>query len=88
VLETAAKEFGLTREFVTDNMSPEFLKLLHRAHIGAEAMKKPAAATPNIVQPLTTVGAKSNPAAGKSLADMDMDDYVVARKKGYGGGKR
>jgi gamma-glutamyl:cysteine ligase YbdK (ATP-grasp superfamily) len=65
------------------NMSPLMLDLLDAAQYGAEVRKaqktKPLGTKP---APLETVGGKSNPSSKKSLEEMDMDEYVAARKAG------
>jgi hypothetical protein len=90
VFEYAAKDLGLTEKFVKDNMSPTLIKVLHRAYVGEQALKK-ATALPNpnssTPKPLTIVGGKASPANSTSLADADMDQYVALRRKGVGGKK-
>lgn len=61
---------------------PQLYEILHAAMIGKSAMSKATAPKPQAQQPapLRTVGAKSSPPTRKSLAEMDMDEYVAARQ--------
>jgi hypothetical protein len=73
---------GFSKEDLARNMSPATYDVLRLARIGAEVLK--TRATPNLptpqIQPLETVGAKSNPSASNDPAKMDMDQYVSWRK--------
>lgn len=85
-----AKEEGVPASFLEANMSPTLIKLLHRAYVGTESLKKATALpnpNPSAPKPLTIVGGKSSPAASTNLAEMDMDAYVAARQRGVGGKK-
>jgi hypothetical protein len=65
------------------NMSPLMLDLLDAAQYGAEVRKAQKTKQPGTKPaPLETVGGKSNPSSKKSLEEMDMDEYVAARKAG------
>jgi hypothetical protein len=81
-----AKSKGATNQNLLDAMSPMVYEMLYLARLGEQALtKKPAAPKPApLVEPLKVVAAKANPPARKSLADMDMDEYVAARRKQQG----
>lgn len=84
-----AKSEGITNEQLAGVMSPAVYKILNLARLGADLMSKQATPAPKpqtpAPQPLAVVGAKSNPTAKKSLSEMDMDEYVAARKAGRKG---
>jgi len=87
VLDFARKQ-GVSDEFMRQHMQPLLYDILHKASIGERVMLKQTAtprpaATP-AAQPLQTVSAKSNAPARKTLSDMNMDEYVAARKAGRG----
>jgi hypothetical protein len=82
---------GIPEQAMKDNWSPALLKLLHRASIGEQSLQKAAAPPPKAppaeaVVPLSTVSAKSAPAAKPSLAQLAkegrMEEYVAARRAG------
>jgi hypothetical protein len=82
---------GVPEDVLKANWSPVFYKLLHRAHLGDQAMKRQAAAPKAPppaapIAPLQTVTAKSQPAAKLSLAELAkqgrMEEYAAARKAG------
>lgn len=77
---------GVTREQMQSLMSPLVYEMLYLARIGQEALNKPAPkpAQQKPTAPLKVVGGRSTPGARKSLAEMDMDEYVAARKAGRG----
>lgn len=81
-----AVDTGIPESVLKQQWSPTLYKLLHRAWVGERALSKQIAALPKPqttnVKPSVTVTGKSNPGAKKSLADMDMDEYVAARKSG------
>jgi hypothetical protein len=82
------KELGVPQELLARNMGPKLYEVLHKAYLGHELLKTQSAApkpatTP--VPPLATVNGRSTPAARGNLADMDMEAYAAARKKGVGG---
>jgi hypothetical protein len=84
-----AKE-GIDAQTVQANMSPKFLRLMYLASLGEKALTqattpKPKQAAPKQIQPLQSVKSKSAPGPTKALADMDMEEYVAARRKGIGG---
>ena len=79
-----AQEMEIPEEFIRTNLSPVLYKILHRAWIGQQTLtRKPAAKQTPAAQPAPTarITSRGNPAASKSLADMDMDEYVAARRK-------
>lgn len=79
-----AKEQGVDLPTLQSVMSPTIYRILHRAMLGEQLLKSQAtkpAPKPVPIVPLETVGAKANQPARKSLADMNMDEYVAARKK-------
>lgn len=80
---------GIPEQVLKANWSPTLLSLLHKAHIGAQAIAKQAAPKPAptvAIAPLTTVKAAASPTATKSLADLakgdDMEAYAAARAGG------
>jgi len=61
LVEYAVSE-GVDEATLKQNWSPQLLKLLHRAHLGDQMLKKSAKPKPTPPKaPLTTVAAKSNP---------------------------
>lgn len=84
-----AKSEGVTSEQLAGVMSPAVYKILNLARLGADLLSKQSNPAPKPLtpapQPLAVVGAKSSPTAKKSLADMDMEEYVAARKAGRKG---
>lgn len=64
-------------------MSPLVYETLYLARLGEQTLKKGMLAPKPGPQPapLTVVGAKANPPARKSLADMSMDEYAAFRDK-------
>lgn len=84
-----AVEAGVPGQFLTANMSPQLISILHKARIGDMAIKQQSAPKPTAkpaIEPLTIVKAASSPSASRSLADLansdDMDAYAAARKAG------
>lgn len=83
---------GATDQDLRNAMSPMIYNLLHLARIGEQALSK-ATTVPKVApagqppKPLQTVGGKSNPSAGKSLADMSMDEYAEHRRAQMGRGR-
>jgi hypothetical protein len=80
----AGSKWGLTREVLEANITPEIYDILYHARLGLKALQKPTAAptpTQPPVKPLTVVGAKTNAPAKKSIAEMDMDEYVAHRNE-------
>lgn len=80
---------GIPEQVLKANWSPVLLGLLHKAHIGQQAIAKQAAPKPTpkpLVTPLVTVKTGSSPTAAKSLTDLadagDMEAYAAARKGG------
>lgn len=74
---------GVTPAQLQANLSPVMFDILHKAMLGEQVLKNPAAAKPRPV-PLKTVSSRSNAPVRKTLADMNMDEYVKARKaQGY-----
>jgi hypothetical protein len=83
----AVDDLGFTQDTLKDALSPAFVKALHRAYIGDQVRQKQATAQPKPqipeAKPTQTVTSRSSsPGARKSLADMDMEEYVAARKAG------
>jgi hypothetical protein len=76
-----ARTKGVTEAELQSVISPKVYDILHLARIGEQTLAKQTAA-PKLqakVQPTKTVGGKSNPSAGKSLADMSMEEYAAHR---------
>lgn len=79
-----AKSKGASEQEIANAMSPYVYDILRLAEIGEQTLKRTASAKPHpaaAAKPTSTVGGRANPGAGKSLADMDMDEYVAARQK-------
>lgn len=88
-LVSFANSEGIPEQVLKDNWSPVLLKLLHKAHIGAQAIAKQSAPKPVAKQPiapLATVKSGSSPEVSRSLSDLadsnDMSAYIAARKAG------
>ena len=78
---------GITADELRNTMDPRIYEMIYLARIGAQILNKPApkpTAQAKPTEPLKVVGGRSTPAARKSLADMDMDEYAAARKAGRG----
>jgi hypothetical protein len=90
-IDAKVMEF-VTRDLKADwgalrrQISPEFYHGMYLAYVGHQALTKQAApATPKPAPaPLQTVSSKANPTARKSFDEMNMDEYVAARKAGRG----
>lgn len=76
-----AKNQGATDENILSAMSPMVYKMLYLARIGEQTLSKKPAAQTKQPNPTTVIGGKSNPSAGKTIADMDMEEYVAFRTK-------
>lgn len=76
-----AKSKGFSDNDLRNAMSPKVFEMFHLARLGEIALKKPAAKPAAPSEPLTTVGARGNPPARKSLADMSMEEYAAYRNK-------
>ena len=88
-LVSFANSEGIPEQVLKDNWSPQLLKLLHKAHIGAQAIAKQSAPKPapkQPIAPLATVKSGSSPEVSRSLAALadsnDMSAYIAARKAG------
>lgn len=85
IRDLAEKQWGIPFEALQENITPQFYDILYHARIGLRALQKQTTAskTPPQLQakPLTVVGAKANAPVAKSLADMDMEEYVAAARK-------
>lgn len=78
---------GISQDELRNTMDPRIYEMIYLARIGAQILNKPApkpTAQAKPTEPLKVVGGRSTPAARKSLADMDMDEYAAARKAGRG----
>lgn len=91
LVKFAVEDMRVPEKTLKDLWSPIFLKLLHRADIGEQALKRQAVApkAPQpaaAIAPLQTVTAKAQPAARLSLAELAkagrMEEYAAARKAG------
>jgi hypothetical protein len=82
VIEFAVSK-GATPKDLQAMMNPLVYETLYLARLGEQTLKKGMAApkpgTP--AAPLHVVGAKANPPARKSVADMSMEEYVAFRSK-------
>ena len=85
-----ANSEGIPEQVLKANWSPTFLGLLHKAHIGAQAIAKQSAPKPTAptaaIAPLATVRAQASPAPSRSVVDLaksdDMEAYAAARAAG------
>lgn len=87
ITDFATKELGFDWNTLKAAYTPAVYKALHLAWLGHQAINtKPNALAPklSVTEPLKVVAAKANPPAKKNLSDMDMDEYVAARKAGRG----
>ncbi len=88
-LVSFAQSLEIPDQVLESNWSPQLLKLLHRAQLGENLLKKQATApklpNPNPGKPLEKVGGTGSPAARGDLASGDMATYIAARKSGVGG---
>lgn len=80
-----ASEQGIDEATIKKNWSPTFYKLLHRAHLGEQLLKKTAARktarSESETQPLKTVSGGTSPAGRKSVRDMSVSDHAEAIRK-------
>lgn len=81
-----AGEMGIDEATIKKNWSPTFYKLLHRAHLGEQLIKKQAAArkaanpgTP--AEPLKTLATRATSAGRKPLEKMSMAEHSALFKK-------
>lgn len=82
---------GIPEQVLKANWSPTLLGILHKAHIGAQAIAKQSAPKPAptaAIAPLATVKAQASPTTARSVADLakgdDMEAYAAARRAGKG----
>lgn len=77
----ATRELGFDVDTLKGAYTPAVYKALHLAWVGAQALsKQPAKSPQKPAEPLKVVAAKANPPARKSYAEMDMEEYVRARQ--------
>lgn len=80
----ATQEQGFTQEEFQRDLSPKFLQLLSKAHVGHLAISKTKQTKPaKKIQPTKTVSAKSSGTNHKNPEDMTMDEYAKWAKKKY-----
>jgi hypothetical protein len=72
---------GVDAKTLQNVMSPQVYELLYLARIGDQRLQKPAPKPTTQPEPLTTVAAKANPPARKSVGEMNMEEYVAFRQK-------
>ena len=87
ITEFATKELGFDWNTLKSAYTPAVYKALHLAWLGHQAINAKTAPTTQktpVTEPLKVVAAKANPPAKKNLADMEMDEYVAARRAGRG----
>jgi hypothetical protein len=83
IADMAQTKWGITREVLEANITPQLYDVFYHANIGLQALQSKAATPPQPPQnlkPLTTISAKQNAPVRKNLADMDMHEYVAARE--------
>jgi hypothetical protein len=88
-LVSFATSEGIPEQVLKANWSPVLLGILHKAHIGAQAIAKQSAPKPTTtatITPLATVKAAASPTTSKSVTDLakgdDMAAYAAARAAG------
>lgn len=81
VQEFATGTLGFDVDTLVSAYNPKVYHALYLAHVGHQLLSKQTAAPrPSVpATPLTVVAAKASPPARKSIADMDMDEYVAYR---------
>lgn len=87
VTRFAMEELGFDQATLRNALSPQVYRTLHLAEIGFQALARQQGAKPVPTvkaKPLQKVNAKANPAAKRSLAEMDMDEYAATRMKQMG----
>jgi hypothetical protein len=83
-----ARAKGVDDNLLAQNFSPLVYEMIHLARIGTQVLEKqkaPPKAPATTPAPLETVGGKVTPGARKTLAEMDMEEYVAARRAGRKG---
>lgn len=79
-LDKTANEFGFTNAELAQVKDPRFVKLLHKAHIADQLLKKQASSLPKPQpKPVPQVGGNSAPVK-KRAEEMSMADYVKMRR--------
>lgn len=87
LVKFAVEDMQVPEALLKDNWSPTLYKLLHRAHLGEQSLKKQAAAIKPApkqpIAPLSTVTPKGAPVQRRSLSELakgdDMEAYAAAR---------
>lgn len=80
-----AQSEGIPDQVLQNYWSPQLLKLLHRASLGTNLLKKQTAPAKPMPAPLQTVTGKASAPTAGDLGSLDMEAYVAARKRGVGG---
>jgi len=77
-----ASDNGVPESQLKANWSPTFYKLLHRAHLGDQLLKKQAAPKPKEAppEPLRIVKGKSTPSSTGLSDDLSVDEWVKRRE--------
>lgn len=79
-LDKTANEFGFTNAELAQVKDPRFVKLLHKAHIADQLLKKQASSLPKPqLKPVPQVGGNSAPVK-KRAEEMSMAEYVKMRR--------
>ena len=79
-LDKTAQDLGFSNEELSQVKDARFVKLLHKAHIADQLLKKQSVATPKPQpKPVKQVGAGSAPSSQR-VEDMSMADYIKARR--------
>lgn len=87
VTRFAMTELGFDQATLKGALSPQVYRTLYLAEVGFNALSRQQGAKPAQpvkAKPLQKVNAKANPSAKRSLAEMDMDEYVATRMKQMG----
>ncbi len=79
-LDKTAQDLGFSNEELSQVKDARFVKLLHKAHIADQLLKKQSVATPKPQpKPVNQVGAGSAPSSQR-VENMSMADYIKARR--------
>lgn len=82
VTSFAVEELGFQPQEIMGAVNPAIYRTLYLAWVGQQTLSKQQAPKPTTVQPLKTVAGQGGVNPRKSLAEMNMDEYVAARRKG------
>lgn len=76
---------GISPQYLSENINPLLYKVLHRAYLGDQALKRTSSVKPDSQKPpataTSTVKAKSSPRTVSDLNSMSMEQYAEHRKR-------